>query len=590
MPNPCPLYRLPSILNSEGPVIVCEGEKTADAAIACGFVATTSPHGSRSAFKADWSVLQGRDVVVIPDLDDAGDAYADDVIELCQRASSIRVVDLSLIWEGLGDGDDLHDALVLESGDVRAVGEKLAAGIDRCEPMTGAGAGAQEDDPSVYRSFPIEHLPEAMRDYVQQGAESIGCDPSYIALPMFSMFAGAIGNTHCVEVKRGWIEPPVIWSCIVGRSGTSKSPALELAFKPLDLVQERMYIEHQHECAMLDADPLTSNGSSASKPARCIIDDATLEAAFECMRDNPRGLVLKRDELAGWFDFDRYSSGKSVGSSGRWIEFFHGRSVCVDRRTSGTIFVRRASLSITGSIQPGVLTRIMDPKNLDSGLIARFLFAMPDPKPKRWSDRTVHPLVTRRINTIVERLCEHSMCVVEPDGSQENPTPHVIALHPEATEVLRVFSDEHNLLVQRESEHIGAAWTKLECIVPRLALIMYLVREASSDPNLSDPELIDASTIRAAIELVKWFRSETKRIYTYLSLDPEQQETQRVIQWISSQGGAVTSREFSRGLAKYNSSKKARAKLDELVQAGLGTFQGRKPNGRTQEFVLTRGG
>jgi putative DNA primase/helicase len=66
------------------PVVVCEGEKAADACTALlpGFVAVTSPNGSKSAKKADWSPLRTRDVVVWPDADAAGIAYAKAVSEL----------------------------------------------------------------------------------------------------------------------------------------------------------------------------------------------------------------------------------------------------------------------------------------------------------------------------------------------------------------------------------------------------------------------------------------------------------------------------------------------------------------------------
>jgi len=55
-------------------VIVCEGEKAADAAIELfpDHVAVTSPHGSQGAEKADWSPLSRRDVTIWPDADEAG--------------------------------------------------------------------------------------------------------------------------------------------------------------------------------------------------------------------------------------------------------------------------------------------------------------------------------------------------------------------------------------------------------------------------------------------------------------------------------------------------------------------------------------
>lgn len=77
-----PLYRLREVLSSTGTVFVCEGEKCVEALRSLGFVATTSAHGASSPDQTDWSPLFGRDVVILPDNDDAGRAYAEHVATL----------------------------------------------------------------------------------------------------------------------------------------------------------------------------------------------------------------------------------------------------------------------------------------------------------------------------------------------------------------------------------------------------------------------------------------------------------------------------------------------------------------------------
>jgi len=114
-PGPWPLYRLPDLLRSTGPVHVVEGEKCADALRALGFTVTTSAHGAKSAKKTDWSPLAGREVVILPDHDDAGARYADDVIELLGHLSprpSIKIVHLP----GLPDGGDAVDFIAERQG------------------------------------------------------------------------------------------------------------------------------------------------------------------------------------------------------------------------------------------------------------------------------------------------------------------------------------------------------------------------------------------------------------------------------------------------------------------------------------------
>ena len=77
-PGLLPLYCLPD-LPPKGTIYVTEGERAADAARLLGLPATTSAHGSSSASKTDWQPLAGRDIVILPDNDDAGRKYARDV-------------------------------------------------------------------------------------------------------------------------------------------------------------------------------------------------------------------------------------------------------------------------------------------------------------------------------------------------------------------------------------------------------------------------------------------------------------------------------------------------------------------------------
>lgn len=130
MPEPRPLYRLPGLLaRPDERVYVCEGEKAADPAASIGLLATTSPHGCKSAATADWSPLAGRDVVILPDNDLAGRRYAKQVAGLLaalEPAPSVKIVDLPEL-PGKGDIYDWlesHDAV--EPDALRGIVECLA--------------------------------------------------------------------------------------------------------------------------------------------------------------------------------------------------------------------------------------------------------------------------------------------------------------------------------------------------------------------------------------------------------------------------------------------------------------------------------
>ena len=45
-----------------------------------------------------------------------------------------------------------------------------------------------------YVPFPVEHLPEPVKTYVEQAAKAVGCPPVYIVLPLLSCIGQAIGS------------------------------------------------------------------------------------------------------------------------------------------------------------------------------------------------------------------------------------------------------------------------------------------------------------------------------------------------------------------------------------------------------------
>ena len=91
-------------------MLVCEGEKASDAAarLLPAYVTVTSPHGSKSAAKADWSALAGRDVTIWPDNDEPGAAYAAAVAQ-CLGAIGV-IARIGMAPAGVPEGWDAADA------------------------------------------------------------------------------------------------------------------------------------------------------------------------------------------------------------------------------------------------------------------------------------------------------------------------------------------------------------------------------------------------------------------------------------------------------------------------------------------------
>jgi len=140
--EPRPLYGLNKLAsNTSAPVLVVEGEKCTDTAnnLLPGIIAITSPGGSKAAGKADWSALAGRKVIIWPDNDKPGIAYAKKVAALALEtgATSLAIITPP---EDKPNGWDLADA-VAEGWTINQV-QSL---IDKAENHTDTTENSPED-------------------------------------------------------------------------------------------------------------------------------------------------------------------------------------------------------------------------------------------------------------------------------------------------------------------------------------------------------------------------------------------------------------------------------------------------------------
>jgi hypothetical protein len=218
MTAPHPLYALPDVIKSSM-VVVTEGEKAADAARRLGYVATTSAHGAQSAGKTDWTHLHGKDVVILPDNDDEGRCYADDVKRLlasCNPRPLVRVVELPDLPEK-GDIADLVEAAGDEG--LVALRSQIDRLIDACPPVdleavstaTGSALGGFTDRDSEARTAPerpIVWLEKAQkpritdqclavlaRDHFQRGGQLVRCTPTDRGVQIVEVTAESIDDT-----------------------------------------------------------------------------------------------------------------------------------------------------------------------------------------------------------------------------------------------------------------------------------------------------------------------------------------------------------------------------------------------------------
>ncbi len=474
---------------------------------------------------------------------------------------------------------------------VRLVREWLGM-VPTAKPATKTKKRARRLDP--YQPFPIEALPDPVAEYVRQGSVALGCDPGYLALPALCVMGSLIGNTRVIRLKGTWQEPSVFWSVIVGDSGTLKSPACTFAVKYLWKKQEQMLKAFQEaEAAYLKQleafKAAKKDGSEGAEPLEpteksIIADEFTVEKLITLLGDNPRGILVAKDELSGWFEsFKRYRSSSDLPY---YLSMHGARSIYYARKGSKSTFVPRAAVSITGGIPPGPLARALSAENLDAGLGARFLVAYPPKLPKRWTEAEIHPAVEQAYHDAIDKLL-----TLDFDTRNDERVPHALNFSPKAKLAWVAFYNEWALEQAAVEGELAAAFSKLEAYAARFTLIHHVISHVSR--GKSDLVPIDVSSVEAGITLTRWFAGEDRRIYVALQESPDQIDTRRLCDWIQARGGRTTAKDLQHSNSrKYTTADAAKAALDALVEAGLGTWVDRPTAGKrgrpTSDFVLQK--
>lgn len=248
------------------------------------------------------------------------------------------------------------------------------------------------------------------------------------------------------------------------------------------------------------------------------------------------------------------------------------------------MFVPHAAVSVCGGIQPGILNRVLASEHRENGLAARLLMTYPPRQPKEWRDDEIPGRVEDSWSTLLDELfsLQHDTGA---DGKQKSA---LVRLSHDAQALFREFVNQNGAEQYSMTGDLAAAWSKLEEIPARLALLLHCIRQASGEPV--DPWECDADSMQAAVTLATWFKNETQRIYRLLTVSPAERHLQQVVEWIERRGGVVRARDLVTGRKDVADAQQADKLIHELVAAGYGERRyvpsGERGGRPTVEFCL----
>jgi hypothetical protein len=365
---------------------------------------------------------------------------------------------------------------------------------------------------------------------------------------MLATLSSAIGTSRVVEIKGGWREWPALFLAVVAPPGAMKTPAAKVAKKPAferqrelgkaylkeeeDFQRETRQWEVERRDAQKASEPAPEQPEAPSM-GRCWASDTTVEALVVILEDNPRGLLVYRDELAGWVrSMDQYKGGKGSDRQ-HWLNLWSTDEVVVDRksRMGEPIILAKPFVSLFGGIQPAMLGELR--AGMEDGLMDRFLFAYPARRHVRFTEKEIGAEAEERYGALYRRLSDLRLVLDE----YGDPNPKPLKLTPEALRLFAFCVDSLGAEVLEPGfpRRLEGVWSKLRGYLARLSLILAVCRSVQSTASEERVEREDV-----AAELLVYFKVHARRVFAELgSPDPLEALGTDLKALIEDQGGKL---------------------------------------------------
>lgn len=394
MPQPpYPLFGLDTLkhISPFGGPIICEGEKCAKVLQQFRWPALAMVLGASNVNSSDLTPLRHfKQFLILRDNDKAG-------IEFCHRAAvelkkiqpeaNILVCNLTpdisggdlvdwiqqkpLVghkWDGFKDLK--QDACEHVKNSLVAVIKQLSKPIEECPEIGFDKISCLFDgEPRPFHislqpvpSFPVEVLPTDVSHYLQICAKQFSLPNDFSGTVFLSLLAGIIGRSTCLSMRPGqdWIESANIWAVLIGNPSSKKSPTYRRISRMIAALEQTAV--HEHKLALKDHRRRKKEAKANNEDfdeeeprmRRYTTDDCTTPKLRELMSYNPRGIILRNDELKG--QLEKLDKMGSEGDRSFFMQCWSGReSYNEDRMTRNGGFQIPLTLTWIGCIPPTAL-------------------------------------------------------------------------------------------------------------------------------------------------------------------------------------------------------------------------------------------
>ena len=383
--------------------------------------------------------------------------------------------------------------------------------------------------------FPYHAIPKPLQELATESARAGGYPPEFVIVPGLSALAGAIGSTYEAQFSTQWVERPILWTAVVARPGTGKSPALDLVMEPFHMFDRGIRAQYLQDHRAWDV----KSGEPEPILRRSVISNITLEAKIELLADNPRGVVRAVDEVSEVVGALNQYKGGSGSDRQQLLTLWSGGTMSRDRiKQKAPVIVDNPTCSITGGMQP---SRVPGFLAGDDGMSQRWLLAyFPNCKVHPGSDAL--PAVREVWNQLIFRILAADF-----DGVSTR-----CPLEPEARALWDAFKMTNAQRGNAAPEDAMASfWSKLSRHAGRIIITLHVANAFAE--GVRPLKTIRARTVQHGIDIAEWFgeqyrcnQVEEENLMLPRTLRDQDLAVDRLLEFLRRKGEPVSRREIQR--------------------------------------------
>ncbi len=349
-----------------------------------------------------------------------------------------------------------------------------------------------------------ECFPEVIATWANTHSASSGLQAFSYACSALPVLAAATNRSVHINLSGSHSAPIILWTALVGATGSGKSPAMNAAHRPLS---------NLNAAKVSQAIGLLKKGDGKnSVPSLRYVCDATPEALTSSLGTSPgHRMLVHLDEGSSWLnDMGRYTN-KGNSERATYLTAWLGqKNHMVTRITRGVELIPELGISMLYGITPNKIREGYKEASAE-GLLGRTMLFLIDRKYRTTPDQGLEPqleIVNKAYAQLVEQLTHFQECEIRLSAE----AAHIYGLRRDAL-------NEHAAILEESHPGLAGMLAKAAENMGRVAGLYALCRVAGHLPR--EALQVESSDMKMAAQFMDLALSHANSAYTGLLASDE---------------------------------------------------------------------